>query len=63
MHDVSGDLKLLTRLRLNFCHFNEHNFKDANNAMCICGFELETTNYYHNINTFHKSTECFDSIV
>ena len=32
MHDVSGDLKLLTRLSLNFCHFNEHNFKDANNA-------------------------------
>ena len=63
MHDVSGDLKLLTRLRLNFCHFNKHNFKDANNAMCIRGFERETTNHYHNTNKFHKATECFDSIV
>ena len=34
VHDING-LKLLTRLRLNFCHLNEHkfrhNFNDAIN--------------------------------
>ena len=49
IHDISG-LKLLTRLRLNFSHLNEHkfrhNFKDTINPMCNCGFEPETTDHY-----------------
>ena len=49
MHDISG-LKLLTRLKLNFSHLNEHkfrhNFKDTINPMCSCGFEPETADYY-----------------
>ena len=49
IHDISG-LKLLTRLRLNFSHLNEHkfrhNFKDTTNPMCSCGFESETTDHY-----------------
>ena len=48
IHDISG-LKLLTRLRLNFSHLNEHkfrhNFKDIINPMCNCGFEPETTDH------------------
>ena len=40
--DISG-LKLLTRLRLNFSHLNEHkfrhSFRDTINPMCSCGFE------------------------
>ena len=49
IHDISG-LKLLTRLRLNFSHLNEHkfqcNFKDIINPMYCCGFEPETTDHY-----------------
>ena len=49
IHNISG-LKLLTRLRLNFSHLNEHkfrhNFKDTINPMCSCGFEPETTDHY-----------------
>ena len=49
IHDISG-LKLLTRLRLNFNHLNEHkfryNFKDTINPMCSCSFEPETTDHY-----------------
>ena len=49
IHDISG-LKLLTRLRLNFSHLNEHkfrlNFKDTINPMCSCGFEPENTDHY-----------------
>ena len=49
IHDISG-LKLLTRLRLNFSHLNEHksrhNFKDTVNPMCSCGFGPETTVQY-----------------
>ena len=48
-HDISG-LKLLTRLRLNFSHLNEHkfrhNFKDTINPMCSSGFEPETADHY-----------------
>ena len=43
-------MKLVTRLRLNFSHLNEHkfqhNFKETINPMCSCGFELETTDQY-----------------
>ena len=49
MQYISG-FKLLTRLRLNFSHLNEHkfrhNFKDTINPMCSCGFEPETTDHY-----------------
>ena len=49
IHDISG-LKLLTHLRLNFSHLNEHkfrhNFKDTFNPVCSCGFEPETTDHY-----------------
>ena len=48
-HDING-LKLLTRLRLNFSHLNEHkfrhNFNDTINPMCSCGKEPETTLHY-----------------
>ena len=47
--DING-LKLLTRLRLNFSHLNEHkfrhNFNDTINPMCSCGKEPETTLHY-----------------
>ena len=46
-----SDLKLLTRLGLNFSHLNEdkfrHNFKDTINPVCSRGFEPETTDHYH----------------
>ena len=49
VHDING-LKLLTRLRLNFSHLNEHkfrhNFNDTINPMCSCGKEPETTLHY-----------------
>ena len=49
IHDISG-LKLLTRLRLNFSHLNEHkfrhNFKDTINPICSCVFESETADHY-----------------
>ena len=49
VHDIN-DLKLLTRLRLNFSHQNEHkfrhNFNDTINPMFSCGKEPETTLHY-----------------
>ena len=49
IHDISG-LKLVTHLRLNFSHLNEHkcrqDFKDTVNPMCSCSFEPETTDQY-----------------
>ena len=46
---MSG-LKLLTRLRLNFSHSNEHKFrhniKYSSNRMCFCSFEPETKDHY-----------------
>ena len=40
VHDING-VKLLTRLRLNFSHLNEHkfrhNFHDTINPMCSSG--------------------------
>ena len=45
IRDTKG-LKLLTRLRLNFSHLNEHKFrhgfKDTVDPMCKCGLETET---------------------
>ena len=49
IHDTSG-IKLLSRLRLNFNHLNEHkfrhNFNDRVDPMCTCGLEPETTLNY-----------------
>ena len=49
IHDPVG-VKLLTRLRLQFSHLNEHkfrdNFKDCVNPMCDCGAETETTSHF-----------------
>ena len=46
IHDTKV-LKLLTRLRLNFSHLDEHKFrrgfKDIVDPMCKCGLETETT--------------------
>ena len=45
VHDGYG-VKLLSRLRLNFSHLNEHKvqhgFKDGNKCMCDCGSATET---------------------
>ena len=49
IHDTKG-LKLLTRLRLDFSHLNEHKFrygfKDTRDPMCKCGVETETTLHF-----------------
>ena len=49
VHDIRG-VKLLTRLRLDFSHLNEHkfrhNFNDITNPMRSCSKRLETTLYY-----------------
>ena len=47
--DIYG-IKLLTRLRLNFSHLNEHkfrhNFNDTINPMFNCSAATETTVHY-----------------
>ena len=49
IHDTK-DLKLLTRLRSNFSHLNEHKFrhgfKDTVDPMCKCGLETEITLHF-----------------
>ena len=49
VHDING-LKLLTRLRLNFSHLNEHkfrnNFNHTINLMHSCGKEPKKTLHY-----------------
>ena len=49
IYDPLG-VKLLTRLRLQFSHLNEHKFRhgfgDPINAMCACGSEVETTEHF-----------------
>ena len=49
IHDTK-DLKLLTRLRLNFSHLNEHKFRhgfrDTVDPMCKWGLETETTLHF-----------------
>ena len=41
---------LLTRLRVQFIHLNEHKFRhgfgNTINAMCACGSEVETTEHF-----------------
>ena len=43
-------VKLLTHLRLQFSHLNEHKFRhgfsDTINPMCVCGTEVETTDHF-----------------
>ena len=43
-------MKLLTRLRLSFSHFNKdkfrHNFTDTVNSICPCGAGIETSDNY-----------------
>ena len=43
-------IKLLTRLRLNFSHLNEHKFRhgfnDMLNPLCACGNDIETTQHF-----------------
>ena len=49
IYDPLG-VKLLTRLRLQFSHLNEHKFRhgfsDTINPMCACGTEIETTEHF-----------------
>ena len=49
IHDPVG-VKLLTKLRLQFSHLNEHkfrhNFKDCVSPICDCGAETETTSHF-----------------
>ena len=49
IYDPLG-VKLLTRLRLQFSHLNEHKFRhgfsDTINPMCACGTETETTEHF-----------------
>ena len=49
IYDPLG-VKLLTRLRLQVSHLNEHKFRhgfgDTINAMCACGSEVETTEHF-----------------
>ena len=48
-HDTN-EIKLLSRLRLNFSHLNEHkfghNFNDTVDPICTCSHELEATIHY-----------------
>ena len=49
VYDPFG-VKLLTRLRLQFSHLNEHKFRhgfsDTVNPVCACGTEIETTEHF-----------------
>ena len=49
IHDTNG-IKLLSSLRLNFSHLNEHkfrhNFNDRVDPLCTWGLEPETTHHY-----------------
>ena len=68
VYDPLG-VKLLTRLRLEFSHLNEHKFrhcfKDTLNPLCTCRAEVETTEHFllHcQLYSTHRS-EHFDKIV
>ena len=62
-------VKLLTRLRLDFSHLNEHKFrhgfKDTLNTSCTCGVEFETTEHFllHCQLYSTQRSELFDKIV
>ena len=65
VHDPIG-VKLLSRLRLQFTHLNEHKFRhgfnDTVNPMCSCGTDVETTEHFllhcHCLST--QRSELFD---
>ena len=48
-HDPSG-IRLLTRLRLQLSHLNEHrfnhNFDNCINPLCACTLEIESTTHF-----------------
>ena len=52
LYNVHGAIgvKLLSRLRLQFTHLNEHKlrhgFNDMVNLMCLCGTDAETTEHF-----------------
>ena len=66
--DYSG-LKLLTRLRLNLSHLNEHkfrhNFRDTINPLCSCSLECETTSHFLLHCPFHinQRKALFDNVL
>ena len=61
-------LKLLTFLRLVFCHLKEHKFrdgfKDTLNSLCFCGAKVETTVYFLSHCQLYSTqrSELFDNI-
>ena len=67
VYDPFG-VKLLTRLRLQFSHLNEHKFRhgfsDTVNPVCACGTEIETTEHFflrcHLYST--QGSELFESL-
>ena len=60
VYDPLG-VKLLTRLRLQFSHLNEHKFRhgfsDTINFMCACGTEIETIEHFFLRCHFFKITQ------
>ena len=67
IYDPLG-MKLLTRLRLQCSHLNEHKFRhgfgDKINAMCACGIEVETTEHFllHYHLYFPQGVELFQNV-
>ena len=61
-------LKLLTFLRLVFCHLKEHKFrdgfKDTLNSLCFCGAKVETTVHFLSHCQLYSTqrSELFDNI-
>ena len=67
----SVDLKLLTRLRLDLSHLNQHkfnqNFQDCLNPLCSCSLEIESfshfflhCHYYSNIRSTLNELQSID---
>ena len=61
-------VNLLTRLKLQFSHFNEHKFRqsfsDTINPMCACGTEVETTEHFFSRCQFYinQRLELFENL-
>ena len=66
--DDALGLKLLTFLRLVFCHLKEHKFrdgfKDTLNSLCFCGAKVETTVHFLSHCQLYSTqrSELFDNI-
>ena len=62
-------LKLLSRLRLNLSHLNEHkfrhNFRDQINPLCSCNLEIESTDHFllRCQSFFHSRKVLLDNLV